>query len=190
MKKTEVTPESIEQEDLYELIKKFKELNSEIKQLAEDESKLKEDLRIIARDTYLEMYSEDGINPESLVVIAYNDEGKRAEYLFSPSDRYLSIKDIESYQTLKGKYGESFLDKQTTTTINPVIVKKYEKEIINYIKSADFIEEHEVKDIVIQKDTFSVKKGTFNKLSELENISEAYIDLGVIDSIKSPKISK
>jgi len=189
-KKLEVYSELLDQDDLYELIKKYAEINEEQVRLKSDSDKIKSDLRIIGKDEYLAEYEISGNNPNSIIIKALSSEGNIAEFLFVPNDKYLSITDKEEYENILNIYGDESIDKISISTLNPIILKKYQNQIVNLLKNADFLEEHEHEDILKKSETYSIKKGTINRLNEYESITEAYRDLRVIDSIKSAKVFK
>ena len=185
-----VKPDTIDQEDLFELIKNFdsntKEMNK-YKKISED---VKKDLKSIATLSYLSLYKEGGENPGSIIIEAENVDGNIAEYMFSPSDRYITIKSEKEANEINSEFGD-IVTKDITYTLNNEMIDKYGEILSKLIFESDEIEKEDKGKFFIATETYKVKEGTIDNLLEISDDPDyLYESIKPVSSIKGSKIVK
>ena len=189
-KYVKIRPETLDQEDLFNLISSFDYNNTKMNEYKKEADNFKSDLKTIASDTYLQKYIQDGENPGSLIIEAENSEGDTAQYIYVPNDRYAMIRSEKQADFLNEKYGD-IVEKNLTHTINPEMLEKYGELISRIIFESDEIENEDKGKIFNSVETYSIKEGTIDRLHEIgDDIEELFENLKPVVSIKSSKIIK
>jgi hypothetical protein len=181
-------PEGIEQDELFELIQDFEDVQTRGKKLKAREDLLKGQLREVGLDAYLKEYQENGKNPGT-VVIESIDGGDTAQYMFVPSDRYVTVKTEEQANELEEKLSEGLVERQTTYSFDPKMLEKYADVISNLIEESEDIEEKDKGKLFVATETFKVKSGTIDSLTEYgEDVKEVFETLKPVVSLKNPQV--
>lgn len=165
----------------FEKIQRLSELREQQKSLAAEADLIEEEVKEIGKEKWAELYSENGINPESIMI-----ESKRnndtAQYMLLISDRYISI-DGERAEALSEKYGNDIVTENETYKFDNAMVAKYAEVISNLIVNCDEIAEADKSKIIKADVSYSVTKGTVNKLKIYsDKTGEEVID--VMEEIK------
>lgn len=197
-----IYPKDIDQSELFDLIKDFDELGKENKKLTTKVNGIKEKLRKIGLDEYLNKYQEDGENPGSILIEARSskndddfdtdDSGTNiGQYLFVPQDRYITIKTEKEANDITDKYGD-IIDRNILYSIDPKMLDKYARVISELIENSDDIEHEDKGKLFISTETYSIKKGTIDNLnlSKGEDIKDVFESIKPVVSIKDAKIIK
>lgn len=202
-----IYPKDIDQSELFDLIKDFDELGKENKKLTTKVNGIKEKLRKIGLDEYLNKYQEDGENPGSILIeaksskneddfdfddIDTDDSGTNiGQYLFVPQDRYITIKTEKEANDITDKYGD-IIDRSILYSIDPKMLDKYASVISELIENSDDIEHEDKGKLFISTETYSIKKGTIDNLnlSKDEDIKDVFESIKPVVSIKDAKIIK
>jgi hypothetical protein len=187
-----IKPNSIEQDELFDLIKKFEQLGSESKKITTSVNYIKGNLKDIAVGEYLTKYEEDDKNPGSIIIEAINDDGDVGQYLFVPQDRYIGVNSEKQANELEDKYGEGLIERTITYSFDPEMLDKYTDVISELVANCDDIEVEDKAKLFVASESYKVVSGTINELNSLElgTIKEAYEGLKPVVSIKSAEVIK
>lgn len=163
-------PKSIDQDELFELISEYELCEIENKKIQARLDLTKSELKQIAIDTYLDEYSSTGSNPGTVMIEA-KDGNSVAQFMFAPTDKYISIKTEEEADLLTERYGD-VVERNTTFSFDNKMLEKYMEVISTLIEECDEIEESDKAKLFIQTETFNIKKGTLDKLAEIHKQEE------------------
>jgi hypothetical protein len=141
-------------------------------------------------DEYSKLYELEGKNVGSFNM--KNEDGDSV--MFLPADRYLKI-DEESADTLKEEYGEDIVDENTVYSFKTSILEKYFDQIAELLdKAGDFMTDEEKDNLIEAKTSFSIKKGTIDKVKLIATekkttCKEVLEDIQPIYSAKNAKLA-
>ena len=187
-----IQPKDINQDDLFEMIEEFDEIGTQTKKLTSRINIIKGNLRKIAVSEYIGKYETDEKNPGSVIIEAINDDGDIGEFLFVPSDRYISIKTGKEADELEEKYGKGLVERNITYSFDPEMFDKYTKVISNLIENCDDIEEEDKSKLFVASESYKVVSGTINELHSLSNsnVRETFEGLKPVVSLKNAQVIK
>ena len=182
-------PDSIDQSELFETIEEFEDVQTRAKKLTARENLLKGQLKEIALEAYVKEYEDTRKNPGTVVIEAI--EGKDiAQFMFVPSDRYLTIKTEKEANELEEKLEEGIVERETTYSFDPKMLEKYAETISALIEGSDDIEEDDKSKLFIATEKYKVKSGTIDTLDNLGDIKEVFETLKPVVSLKTPQVIK
>lgn len=181
-------PSSIEQDELFETIQEFEDVQTRGKKLKAREDLLKGQLREVGLDAYLEEYEESGKNPGTVVIEAM-DGSDVAQYMFVPSDRYVTVRSEEQADELEEKLdSEGLVERETTYSFDPKMLEKYAEVISSLIEQSDDIADNDKGKLFVATDKFKVKSGSIDSLNTYGDVKEVFETLKPVVSLKNPQV--
>lgn len=166
-------------------LKRFSELKKESEIIKTELDMVQTDLKDTTIQKWFDLYSKNGSYPGSAVVSSDSD----SSFMFSPSDKYLTIDETRSIE-LKEKYGDDIITEDIVYTFDPTLLEKYSGILSNFIiNSPDIAEEDKTRLIKASKKLF-ISKGSIEKAFTWGKgkISEYIEDISPIFSLRTPKI--
>lgn len=172
-KKTE--HERVQVEDIFETIQEIEELEKEMKSKKTKVDMLKSSVKEIAKEKFVELYKEKRKYPGTFMIESVNEDGDIAQFMFSPTDKYIKLGDEDQVEEIKKKYGEDVVEENTTYFFNNKMLEKYMDAFEEFIENSPEIDDADREKIIEGKVDQKIKKGT---IEDFYNIHlEKNIDL-------------
>jgi hypothetical protein len=177
----------IQGEEFDNNLKSFVNLKKQADEIKSQLTLIQDFIKTETLNKWYTLYKTNGSYPGSVLVTSDSN----SSYMFSPSDKYLSVSDERS-EELKDKYGDDIVDEDITFAFNPTLLMKYADILSNLIENSDEIEEEDKGNLIIANKTISISKGSIEKaLTVGKGEVEEYLeDINPIYTIRSPKISE
>jgi len=184
-----LNPDSVDQEELFETIEEFEDVQTKAKKLKAREDLLKGQLREIGLEAYLKEYEDTRKNPGTVVIEAVNDKDV-AQFMFVPSDRYITVKTEEQADELEEKLEEGIVERETTYSFDSKMLEKYSEVISELIEKSEDIDDDDKGKLFIATEKYKVKSGTIDSLDNLGDVKEVFETLKPVVSLKNPQVIK
>lgn len=181
---------TIEVDDLtfFEDVQKYQELQKRMAKDKEEADEINERLKKLAKDKWVELYTEEKSNPGS-VIIEQNVLDDISRLMLVPTEKYVTLnqKNVGKYMS---KYGNDVIESNTVYSFNNDVIVKYSKVITKLIKECDEIDNDDKKNLIQASTTFNIKKGTIDKFTDFKDtdISEVIEDLKPVFQLKNVEI--
>lgn len=177
-KKTEHLRVSVDEDQMEEVFDSISEIEKIEKELKSKKTKLdmlKSNLKEIAKEKFSELYNENKKYPGTFIIESKNDENEIAQFMFSPTDKYIKLGTDEEIDELKEKYGEDIIDEETTYLFDNKMLEKYMDVFEEFIEKNENIDDNDREKIIKAKVSVKIKKGTIEDFYNLSK--EKGIDL-------------
>ncbi|CAG7580457.1 MAG: hypothetical protein SLAVMIC_00425 [uncultured marine phage] len=166
--KVRVKPESIEQDELFEMLEEMAEIQKRKKALEAKFGMIADEVKQAGKEEFSKLFEDKGVNPGSFMLEAENEDGKIAQVMFIAQDKYIKINATQS-EELKTEFGEDIVTEDTQYGFSKPMLEKYGQEISEAIMNSDIPDKDKGK-IITASTAYSVAKGTINKLNDYGNV--------------------
>ena len=180
---------SIEDPSFFQKVQRLEELQDTMKNAKAKADLIADELKDIAKEKWCELYAQTGKNPESVMIVQDNDFGDTGQFLFVPSDKYISITE-ERAEELKDTFGEEIVEEKTTFSFDADMIEKYGEVISRLIEESNEISERDKERIIKASTSFSIAKGTIDKLNKYGEVSEMVEMVKPVVALKNIEIIK
>ena len=150
---------------------------------------ISDELKDIAKDKWAAQYESTKVNPESVMIVQDNANGDTAQFMFVPTDKYISINE-ERAEELKEAYGDDIVEEKTTFSFDNDMIEKYGEVLSMLIENCDEITEADKEKIIKAVTTYSVAKGTIDKFNQYGEVVEMIETVKPGVAIKNVEIIK
>ena len=137
----------------------FNSLKLEIKNKTAEQKSIEGDIKAIALEEYIKLYTDMKRNPESIKV----ESEKGDKIMFMVVKKYAGAVDEERAEELREKYGETFVEEKSELIMDNNLLNKYGDKLEELIMSADFMTEEEKENLFINKVTYNIKSDAINE---------------------------
>jgi hypothetical protein len=148
---------------------------------------LSSDLKSLAIEKWLLKYEEEDKNPGSVMLEQMNELDETAQFMFVPSDKYLKI-GKEDAEQLKEDFGDDIVEESTKYSFDDKMIKKYGEVLSKLILESDEIADADKRKIIKATNTYSIKKGTIDKLSDYGDVDEIFETVRPVVSLKGVEV--
>jgi hypothetical protein len=186
--KDEKTRIEVDNDGFFDMIKEYEELNDILKSSKAKADMIHDQLKYIAKNEWVKLYSETSKNPGSIYVEQKFLE-ETAQLMFIPTDKYITISDARS-EELAELYGEDIITEETTFEFDSDMIEKYGDVLAKLIEESDEIAEKDKEKIVKAKVKISVAKGTIDKLYDYGDVDTVMEDVKPVISLKNIEVVK
>lgn len=149
---------------------------------------LADEIKDTSRDKWVEMYEKIGRNPGSVMI-----EGRKgldtAQTMFVPSDKYITI-NAERAEALTEKYGSDIVEEKTTFSFDNDMIEKYGEVLSRLIEESTEISEDDKSRIIKATTSFSIAKGTIDKMKSYGSVSQIMDEVKPVIALKNVEIIK
>lgn len=180
---------SIEDPSFFQKVQRLEELQDTMKNAKAKADLIADELKDIAKEKWCELYTQTGKNPESVMIVQDNDFGDTGQFMFVPSDKYISITE-ERAEELKDTFGEEIVEEKTTFSFDADMIEKYGEVISRLIEESNEISERDKERIIKASTSFSIAKGTIDKLNKYGEVSEMVEMVKPVVALKNIEIIK
>jgi hypothetical protein len=174
-------------EDFYESIEELEELKAKEKSLKAKIGMLTNEIKTVGTDEFVKLYGETGRCPGSFMLESVEGENT-AQIMFVPTDRYIKI-DEDQANDLTEEFGDDIITEGTSYGFNKKLLEKYSEEISEAIMNSDIPQKDKEK-IITASTTYSVAKGTIEKMADYGNIEEVMEKVRPVIQLKGAEIIK
>lgn len=179
----------VEDPDFFEKVEKLEELQGTLKSAKAKADIISDELKDLAKDKWADLYEETNRNPESVMIVQDNEDGNTAQFMFVPTDKYITINEDRA-EELKDTYGEDIVEEKTTFSFDETMIEKYGEILSELIENCDEIEGKDKEKIIKATTTYSVAKGTISKFKEYGEVLEMMETVKPVVAIKNVEIIK
>lgn len=179
----------VEDPDFFEKVEKLEELQGTLKTAKAKADLISDELKDLAKDKWADLYEETNKNPESVMIVQDNEDGDTAQFMFVPTDKYITINEDRA-EELKDTYGDDIVEEKTTFSFDETMIEKYGEVLSELIENSDEIEDKDKDKIIKATTSYSVAKGTISKFKEYGEVVEMMETVKPVIAIKNVEIIK
>lgn len=179
----------IEGEDFFKKVCSLATLNDNMKRDKAKADIISDELRDVAKDEWVRLYDRTGKNPGSIMIEGVNELDDTAQFMYVPSDKYISING-ERAEELIDTYGEEIVEEKTTFSFDSEMIDKYGEVLSRLIVECDEIAEKDKEKIIKAVTTYSIAKGTIDNFARLGNVAELMETTRPVVSLKNVEFIK
>jgi hypothetical protein len=179
----------VEDSTFFEKVEKLEELQETLKSAKAKADLISDELKDIAKDKWAAQYESTKVNPESVMIVQENENGDTAQFMFVPTDKYITINE-ERAEELKEAYGEDIVEEKTTFSFDNDMIEKYGEILSMMIENSDEISEVDKEKIIKAVTSYSVAKGTIDKFNQYGEVVEMIETVKPVVAIKNVEIIK
>lgn len=179
----------VEDSSFFSKVQTLEELQETMKSAKAKADLISDELKDIAKDLWSEEYEKTKKNPESVMIVQESEKGDTAQFMYVPTDKYISINE-ERAEELKEAYGEEIVEEKTTFSFDNDMIEKYGEVLSMLIENCDEIKESDKEKIIKAVTTYSVAKGTIDKFKQYGDVTEMIETVKPVVAIKNVEIIK
>lgn len=187
--KEEKTRIRVEDPSFFDKVQKLEILNDNQKRDKAKGDMIADELRDIAKQEWAKLYQKTGKNPESVMLEHVNDADDTAQFMFCPSDRYITI-NAERAETLREEFGEEIVEEKTVFSFDLEMVEKYGEVLSRLIEESDEIDAKDREKIIKATTSYSVAKGTIDTMKNYGVVSEVMEAIKPVVALKNIEVIK
>lgn len=179
----------IQDPSFFDKIQKLEVLNDQMKIAKAKADMISDELRDVAKSEWVKLYDKTGKNPGSVMLEHVNDNDDTAQLMFIPTDKYISV-NADRADELRSTYGEEIVTEETSFGFDTSMIEKYGEILSRLIEECDEIPEKDREKIITAKTTFTVAKGTIDKLDKFGDVSEVMENVKPVVMLKNIEVIK
>ena len=179
----------IQDPSFFDKIQKLEVLNDQMKIAKAKADMISDELRDVAKSEWVKLYDKTGKNPGSVMLEHVNDNDDTAQLMFIPTDKYISV-NADRADELRSSYGEEIITEETSFGFDTSMIEKYGEILSRLIEECDEIPEKDREKIITAKTTFTVAKGTIDKLDKFGDVSEVMENVKPVVMLKNIEVIK
>jgi hypothetical protein len=173
----------------FEKVEKLEQLNDQLKVAKAKADMISDELRDLAKSEWSNLYQETGKNPGSVVIEQVNAVDDVAQFLFVPTDKYITITPDRA-EELQEVYGEDIVEEETTFSFDSVMIEKYGEILSDLIMNSPDIADADREKIIKATTKYAVAKGTIDKLAQYGDVSEMVETVRPVVALKNVEVIK
>jgi hypothetical protein len=174
--------------EFHENIKELEKVNNILSENKAKADMIGDEIKDKGREEWSKLYDEIGKNPGT-VILESTVDGEVAQVMFITQDKYISINE-ERAEELREEYGNDIVTEETVFAFDSKMVEKYGEILSELILNSTEIAEEDKEKIITAKTSYSVAKGTIDKMSEYGSVSRIVEDIRPIVSLKNAELIK
>lgn len=179
----------IEDPSFFDKIQKLESLNDQMKVAKAKSDMISDELRDLAKDEWAKLYDKTGKNPGSVMLEHVNVNDDTAQLMFIPTDKYISV-NAEKAEELRETYGDDIVTEETTFGFDSAMIEKYGEILSRLIEESDEISARDKEKIITAKTTFTVAKGTIDKLDKYGDVTSVMEAVKPVVMLKNIEVIK
>ena len=150
---------------------------------------ISDELRDLGKSEWAQLYEENGKNPGSVMLEHVNSTDDVAQFMFVPTDKYISIT-ADRAEELQETYGEEIVEEKTVFSFDNKMIEKYGEILSRMIEESDEIAEKDKEKIIKAATTYSVAKGTIDDFKKYGEVSEMIEMVKPVVALKNVEVIK
>jgi hypothetical protein len=187
-KKDEKVRVNLNDPDFFTKVYKLEILQDRMKSDKAQADILADEIKDLSKDEWVRLYEKTGKNPGSIFVESIVNE-QTAQVMFVPSDKYISVT-ADKADVLSEKYGQDIIEEKTTFSFDNDMIEKYGEVLSNLIMSSNDISDSDKEKIIKASTSYSISKGTIDKMKFYGPIDEIMEEIKPVISLKNVEVVK
>ena len=179
----------VDDSNFFDKVQTLETLQETLKSAKAKADLISDELKDIAKDKWAAQYESTKVNPESVMIVQDNANGDTAQFMFVPTDKYISINE-ERAEELKEAYGDDIVEEKTTFSFDNDMIEKYGEVLSMLIENCDEITDADKEKIIKAVTAYSVAKGTIDKFNQYGEVVEMIETVKPVVAIKNVEIIK
>lgn len=175
--------------ETFDKLAELAELTEDIKMKEAKAAILSQEIKEIGKHEWVKLVNDKGVNPGSFMLEATKGEDV-AQTMFIASDKYISIKTEADADALKDTFGDDIVEEKTEFKFNATMLEKYSAVISDLIANSDEIKEADKEKIIEAVTTWSIAKGTIDKMSKFGDVQTVAEAIRPVISLKGVEVVK
>lgn len=167
--------------DFYEKIETLERLQENLKRDKAEADIISDEIKEIGKELWSRNYVTTGKNPGS-VMLESRLGLDVAQVMFVPTDKYITINEDRANELVE-VFGEEAVEEKTSFSFDNEMIDKYGEVISQLIESCPDISESDKEKIIKATVSYSVAKGTIDKLKSYSENSGVEI-VSILDEVK------
>jgi hypothetical protein len=167
--------------DFFEKIQRLETLQENLKRDKAEADIISDEVKDIGKELWSRNYLSTGKNPGS-VMLESKQGLDTAQVMFLPTDKYITINEDRAAELVE-TFGESAVEEKTSFSFDNEMIDKYGEVISQLIESCPDISEEDKEKIIKATVSYSVAKGTIDKLKSYSEESGLEI-VSILDEVK------
>jgi hypothetical protein len=185
-KKDEKVRINLNDADFFDKISMLESLQDRMKSDKAQADMLADEIKDLSKEEWVRLYDKTGKNPGSIFVESILD-GKTAQVMFVPSDKYITVTQDRA-EVLVEKYGQDIVEEKTTFSFDNDMIEKYGEVLSNMIMNSREISDSDKERIIKASTSYSIAKGTIDKMNSYGNINEVMDEIKPVVSLKNVEV--
>jgi len=187
-KKDEKVRVNLNDPDFFTKVYKLEILQDRMKSDKAQADMLADEIKDLSKEEWVRLYEKTGKNPGSIFVESIVNE-QTAQVMFVPSDKYITV-NADKAEVLVEKYGQDIIEEKTTFSFDNDMIEKYGEVLSNLIMSCDGISDSDKEKIIKASTSYSISKGTIDKMKFFGPIGEIMEEVKPVVSLKNVEVVK
>lgn len=175
--------------DVFDKIQKLSVLQDNMKRDKAKADMISDELRDLGKEKWAELYEDMGRNPGSVMVESVNDLDDTAQFMFVPTDKYITINE-ERAEELREAYGDAIVEEKTVFSFDNDMIEKYGEVISRLIEECAEISERDKEKIIKATNSYSVAKGTIDMFSKYGQVADMMEVTRPVVALKNVEVIK
>jgi dihydroxyacetone kinase-like predicted kinase len=185
-KKDEKVRINLNDSDFFNKVSMLEMIQDRMKSDKAQADMLADEIKDLSKEEWIRLYEKTGKNPGSIFVESIMD-GQTAQVMFVPSDKYITL-NPDRAEVLMEKYGVDIVEEKTTFSFDNDMIEKYGEILSNLIMNSRDISEDDKERIIKASTSFSVAKGTIDKMKFYGPINEIMDEVKPVVALKNVEI--
>jgi hypothetical protein len=185
-KKDEKVRINLNDSDFFNKVSMLESIQDRMKSDKAQADMLADEIKDLSKEEWVRLYEKTGKNPGSIFVESIQD-GQTAQVMFVPSDKYITL-NPDRAEVLIDKYGQDIVEEKTTFSFDNDMIEKYGEILSNLIMNSRDISEGDKERIIKATSTYSVAKGTIDKMKFYGPINEIMDEVKPVVALKNVEV--
>jgi hypothetical protein len=187
-KKDEKVRINLNDSDFFTKVYKLEILQDRMKSDKAQADMIADEIKDLSKEEWVRLYEKTGKNPGSIFVESIVNE-QVAQVLYVPSDKYITV-NADKAEVLIEKYGQDIIEEKTTFSFDNDMIEKYGEVLSNLIMSSKSISDSDKEKIIKASTSYSISKGTIDKMKFYGPIGEIMEEVKPVVSLKNVEVVK
>jgi hypothetical protein len=185
-KKDEKVRINLNDSDFFNKVSILESIQDRMKSDKAQADMLADEIKDLSKEEWVRLYEKTGKNPGSIFVESIQDD-QTAQVMFVPSDKYITL-NPDRAEVLIEKYGQDIVEEKTTFSFDNDMIEKYGEILSNLIMNSRDISEGDKERIIKATSTYSVAKGTIDKMKFYGPINEIMDEVKPVIALKNVEV--
>jgi len=172
--------------DFFEKVNLLEELQDRMKSDKAQADMLSDEIKDLSKEEWVRLYEKTGKNPGSIHVESQVGD-QTATVMYVPSDKYITLNADKADQLIE-KFGEDIVEEKTTFAFDNDMIEKYGEVLSNLIMSSNDISDDDKERIIKATTSYSVAKGTIDRMRVYGSVSEMMDEIRPVISLKNVEV--
>ena len=186
--KEEKTRIRVSDPSFFDKVSKLEALNDQMKSAKAKADMISDEIKDLSKSEWAKLYDRTGKNPGSVMIEAVDGEDT-AQVMFLPTDKYITITEDRANE-LRDNYGDEIVEEKTSFSFDNDMIEKYGEVLSALIENSDEISDDDKDRIIKAVTTFSVAKGTIDKLKTYGDVEDVMESVRPVVALKNVEVVK